>query len=133
MSENFAKWKTALLSGEYAQTQDALRDSKGFCCLGVACDVFMKETGRGHWKEYGSGTITFVLDGGEYEGEPPEEVMQYFGFDRAVPLVKYRNHDVAVTYLNDGGTLPYSAGAGTARKHTFDKLAGKLEKSLTGK
>lgn len=41
------KWVRALRSGEYNQTQGALQDRKGFCCLGVLCDI----SGLGHWDE----------------------------------------------------------------------------------
>lgn len=34
-----AKWIEALRSGKYQQTQHRLKDDKGFCCLGVLCDV----------------------------------------------------------------------------------------------
>lgn len=45
-------WKVALLSGEYTQGQNALRRSDGsFCCLGVLCDLYRKETGKGEWVE----------------------------------------------------------------------------------
>lgn len=30
----------ALRSGKYAQTSGVLRDSRGYCCLGVVCDVY---------------------------------------------------------------------------------------------
>lgn len=33
------KWVVALESGKYPQTQFALRYGKGYCCLGVLCDV----------------------------------------------------------------------------------------------
>jgi hypothetical protein len=33
------KWLEALRSGRYAQTQALLRDTKGYCCLGVLCDI----------------------------------------------------------------------------------------------
>lgn len=33
------KWLKALRSGEYSQTSCTLKDSDGFCCLGVLCDV----------------------------------------------------------------------------------------------
>lgn len=36
---NRAKWVAALRSGEYEQTDGALHDQRGFCCLGVACEV----------------------------------------------------------------------------------------------
>lgn len=37
------KWCDALRSGEYKQTRDKLEDVNGFCCLGVACKVFIPE------------------------------------------------------------------------------------------
>lgn len=40
--ENIRKWIDALRSGEYKQTVGALRDSSGYCCLGVACDLAVK-------------------------------------------------------------------------------------------
>ena len=39
------QWLEALESGEYAQTQAALRRNDSYCCLGVACDV----SGLGEW------------------------------------------------------------------------------------
>lgn len=44
-----ARWVAALRSGEYAQTQMALKDSAGHCCLGVLCDLFAKEAGIKRW------------------------------------------------------------------------------------
>jgi len=40
------KWLEALRSGEYEQTRGKLKDDKGFCCLGVLCDLHSKETGN---------------------------------------------------------------------------------------
>jgi hypothetical protein len=33
------RWAEALQSGKYTQTAGALHNEKGFCCLGVACDL----------------------------------------------------------------------------------------------
>jgi len=33
------KWIEALRSGKYHQTRSLLRDSNGFCCLGVLADI----------------------------------------------------------------------------------------------
>lgn len=41
--ENIKKWVEALESGEYKQTTGVLRDYDGYCCLGVACDLYLKE------------------------------------------------------------------------------------------
>ena len=42
-----AKWVAALRSGEYKQTREVLKSSAGYCCLGVLCDISMRETGFG--------------------------------------------------------------------------------------
>jgi hypothetical protein len=44
------KWIEALESGEYEQTIGCLRDRKGFCCLGVLCDL---PAVPGHWEDRG--------------------------------------------------------------------------------
>jgi hypothetical protein len=43
------KWVEALTSGEYKQTRRALKSIEGFCCLGVLCEIYKKETGGGQW------------------------------------------------------------------------------------
>lgn len=45
MNNNAKKWVEALRSGEYQQTTKNLHDKNGFCCLGVACDLYGKEKG----------------------------------------------------------------------------------------
>ena len=37
------KWVSALRSGDYKQTQHRLRKEDGFCCLGVLCDLYIKD------------------------------------------------------------------------------------------
>ena len=44
MNEYFKKiWVKALRSGKYKQTTHILRNTFGFCCLGVACDLFKEK------------------------------------------------------------------------------------------
>lgn len=49
--ERIQKWVNALRSGNYKQGTKVLKtqDNK-FCCLGVACDIYSKETGEGEWR-----------------------------------------------------------------------------------
>lgn len=78
LNTNAQKWVEALRSGEYTQTRGQLKDYSRFCCLGVACDLFMKETGRGYW----NGDIFYAEDGGEYEASllmPP--IMHWLGLE----------------------------------------------------
>lgn len=45
------KWIAALRSGEYKQGTNVLRDEDNrFCCLGVLCDLMIKE-GKGEWED----------------------------------------------------------------------------------
>ncbi len=44
------KWLTSLRSGEYQQGRTKLRDiNNNYCCLGVLCDLYRKETNNGEW------------------------------------------------------------------------------------
>lgn len=42
------RWVSALRSGKYQQGQGQLRDNNGYCCLGVLCDLWVRE-GHGRW------------------------------------------------------------------------------------
>jgi hypothetical protein len=50
LNENAKKWVAALRSGEYQQDKAYLRTENGLCCLGVACDLYMKLFG-GQWEK----------------------------------------------------------------------------------
>lgn len=39
--KQFQKWIKALRGGEFKQTTNVLQDEKGYCCLGVACEILM--------------------------------------------------------------------------------------------
>lgn len=41
--EQAQTWANALRSGEYKQTVKQLQDDNGYCCLGVACKLFIPE------------------------------------------------------------------------------------------
>jgi len=43
MNKNAKKWVKVLRNGRYKQTQGVLKDNVGYCCLGVACDLYGKE------------------------------------------------------------------------------------------
>lgn len=48
-AETIKKWVAALRSGEFSQARGALRKDEAFCCLGVACELYRRETGKGVW------------------------------------------------------------------------------------
>ncbi len=43
MNEPAQRWVSILETGDYSQTKYHLRTDKGYCCLGVACDLFIQE------------------------------------------------------------------------------------------
>ncbi|MCH7541603.1 hypothetical protein IH981_02400 [Patescibacteria group bacterium] len=43
MNYNAKKWVEALRSGDYAQTTSVLHNIHGYCCLGVACELYIKD------------------------------------------------------------------------------------------
>lgn len=103
------KWLEALRSGKYDQTRGALYDGRGYCCLGVLCDLVTEEF-EGGW-----GDRTLNEDGENinddgipfecYAGEgkaydwsstiPPEPVLAYTGLAEAEANT--------LAKMNDGG------------------------------
>lgn len=63
-AERRERWAQALESGKYAQTRQTLRDEKGYCCLGVVCDLYAKETGKEWLKRPTRRDDYYVLDFG---------------------------------------------------------------------
>ena len=53
------RWAETLRSGNYQQTQGHLRDHMGHCCLGVLCDIYRVEQGKGEWARAGNGDYAF--------------------------------------------------------------------------
>ena len=46
MNKNALKWVEALESGEYEQGRTELHEGEKFCCLGVACELFIQAGGE---------------------------------------------------------------------------------------
>jgi hypothetical protein len=80
------KWLQALRSGKYKQTAASLQDGDGFCCLGVLCDLYAKETKTASWQYGENGSIVVFNTGsvcgpyrGRYEAYPPTAVYTWAG------------------------------------------------------
>ena len=55
------KWLAALRSGKYKQGTGNLKTKTNrFCCLGVLCDVYRKETKYGKWMKDNFGNFHFI-------------------------------------------------------------------------
>jgi len=98
----------ALRSGKYRQTTGALRKGNRFCCLGVACEVHRKATGKGRWRH--------IQGNWEYKKEIsllPTDVSKWFGITRD-PLL--------------GG--PSAASLNDMDKADFPYIADQFEKTF---
>ena len=107
-------WLKALRSGEYKQGRTALQPNEGeFCCLGVLCEVYRKETGDGRWTKYG----TFVAEDSEDACVLPDAVIAWAGLDSDTPRLGPRKNSAYATTLNDNG-------------RSFSYIADRIEKYL---
>jgi len=111
------KWIEALESGQYQQGTGALalEDGKKHCCLGVLCDLYHEETGKGKWYDTKSNTPVqdFSVEGDEGDGVLPNPVKEWAGLSSSVPSVGV----TSLTSLNDDG-------------YSFETIASKIEKHL---
>jgi hypothetical protein len=85
------KWTKELESGRYRQVTGVLKKPRsnkayGYCCLGVLCDIYARETGKGIWEDdptSNQGTKRFNTNKSQNATELPEEVRKWAGMDTA--------------------------------------------------
>lgn len=99
------KWCEALRSGDYKQCcSGQLRDNKSYCCLGVLCDIYSKETGT-EWEDMEYLTGCFGL---------PEQVQQWAGLP------------VSLNTVIGGSSL---VGLNDYRRWSFEQIADFIEEN----
>lgn len=106
-------WVDALRSGNYKQTQGTLSSQGEFCCLGVLCDLYIKEheCKVEEYTEEKTGRRCL-----KYDNEPgvlPEKVMHWAGLKQNNPVVQGQ----CLALLNDLG-------------RTFPEIADMIEEQL---
>ena len=109
------QWIEALRSGKYTQTKQCLKNDKGFCCLGVACEI----SGLGQF-EAKKEVLEYLPDGNNVMGivhkylgestELPEEVFTLMG-------LPYSEFEQDLIKMNDDGI-------------SFSEIADYLEEKL---
>ena len=109
------EWCERLESGEYNQTTGALYDGDGYCCLGIACNLFIEKTQAGEW----TAECTFKMKPGQesfrrtYSCLLPGAVREYFGLQTDVGEfipppgmsmpATFQEGDMDLAVLNDRG------------------------------
>jgi hypothetical protein len=84
LNSNARRFIEVLRLGKYKQTVGRLHretpngEDCTYCWAGVACDLYMRTTGEGHW----DGNGQFITDPGrKYLGQMPPEVREWLGLD----------------------------------------------------
>ncbi len=106
--EHIQLWVDALRSGEYQQARSALKTDEGYCCLGVACEVYQKEVGD---LEVVEGYPAHLYD--NRSGVLPEKVVTWLNVAGDNPTLGREN----ATALND------------FRRWDFNKIADAIEQT----
>jgi len=113
------KWTAALRSRKYRKGKGGLRVDNAFCCLGVLCELYRKDTGKGEWIE-ALGGKSFLFE----TGILPTAVSTWAGLkgmDREDPLLKSKG--INLSTLNDGET-------NNSRGLSFAKIADLIDENL---
>ncbi len=104
-------WMTALQSGKYEKGTRYLRNTLDeFCCLGILCDIFKEETGKGEWHKNGT-LYEFKIGSESVYTMLPFSVSDWAGIkdtsgELKTPLVSklsVQAEDEALWELNDTG------------------------------
>lgn len=124
------KWVKALRSGKYTQIKNNLTDGVGHCCLGVLCELYIKDTKDN------------IKDDTCYDGETellPPCVMKWAGmvYDDAEKGNEYANKacgtfligdkQVCLASWNDGQSRPFRNKDNSVVKGTFENIADVIE------
>tara|TARA_R100001244_G_scaffold129809_1_gene101482 strand:- start:471 stop:851 length:381 start_codon:yes stop_codon:yes gene_type:complete len=119
-----AKWVSALKSGNYRQGQNQLKvegkknSRVRYCCLGVLCNIYKKDTGKGKWER-----ASFIDTDGEYEqSELPGEVALWAGLKSTEPVVN--------TFIGEESLIALNDGDSELGKVSFKRIACLIDESL---
>lgn len=100
------RWVKALRSSEYRQARRALKVRNiGFCCLGVACDLYVKETEKLAWDDSG---LSSEID--NEKGMLPDCIRDWFGLESRDPRLSYddMHNRVRASLLNDESKFSFA-------------------------
>ena len=109
-------WISALRSGEYSQNQNSLRQGNSFCCLGVLCDVAIKN--GVDLKIYEDDNIYFYDEACEVL---PKKVIDWAELNDDNPIVEMNE---------DGKEGEYSLAELNDSEYNFNQIADIIEEQL---
>lgn len=127
-----AKWVSALRSGEYKQGRGRLRSPQdGFCCLGVLCDLAVKEN-VAEWR-YTASTCSIEDDAGVWScrtGDYSMSDVLPYGVSRWAGFSDFEDlfiNNIGIDDIPDGQWISY---LNDQYGLSFDQLADLIESNL---
>lgn len=115
MNQEFIdKWVKALESDKYQQTIGVLNDGKGFCCLGVICELVPDISKT----EYHNGVVQYGKE--RNYSTLPKEAKEAIGSDNSLLFVKYNGDMTSVASLNDNNKLSFKEIASLIKEGIYD-------------
>ena len=112
-------WIAALESGEYKQAKGKLKTYEGFCCLGVLCDLAIKDGSGMRWDKH----TNLKVGSAEhyYDLMPPGFLCEYLGLTECDNNHVYASYSpvkaVELAEMNDAGD-------------TFEEIAKHIRKVI---
>lgn len=123
-----AKWVEALRSGNYKQTEGNLHDTRGYCCLGVLCDI-ARQDGVGHWEPSAAETcflfVPRIDDVDADRSALPHAVQHWAGLPNENPSVDLPDADNQL-----GVSLSTVAEANDSGNYDFNRIADLIEEQF---
>lgn len=121
------RWVNALRSGDYEQgTHCLLSESGSYCCLGVLCDLYMKESNEEVVWETSEDSYGDKMKVGSFFGFTtilPKTIMEWAGLNDQSPSVTY------VDMAGYGGPIMLS-NLNDEHDASFKELAELIEEQL---
>lgn len=125
MNENVKLWIEALRSGKFEQCQNQLRKTGTdgtyyYCCLGVASQLYMEQTGEGEWEFAADHRIDqFKVGNFRNSGLLTNQVREWLGLQSAAGGYNTEEGHGSLAILNDLGK-------------TFEEIADVIESEPKG-
>lgn len=120
------KWVKALRSGKYKQTRGKLRGQRGYCCLGVLCDIYDNKQWEKADEPFHDESTAFVFGDAGEETTLPNEVQKWAG----IKTDDGRHEKIGTRHDFDSrGSL---VTLNDKQKWGFKKIAKFIEKNYRG-
>lgn len=107
------RWIKALRSGEYKQGIYVLKNGDTYCCLGVLCDLYSKETKKANFEMIGGRGNLFL----GHLSVLPQEVVDWANFNDQEGEISLNGKEATLTGINDNGA-------------TFEEIADIIEEQF---